>query len=168
MLSKKYRRRLIEVLKFIVIFNLLAIPMYAVLYFNLSFEPLKNFLAFLTTKTLELFGVNAVQQDAFVNVLARNQLLSIEISFDSTGWKTLYALFALVLATPKKEIENKLKFLSWGIPLLFVVNFLRIVTTIMVAVTYGFQYFDVVHIFLWREGLIAAVVVLWYLWLRQK
>lgn len=168
MLSKKYRKRLIEVLKFIIIFNLLAIPMYIVLYYNLSFEPLKNFLALLTTKTLSLFGIDAVQQDSFVNLLANNQLLKIEISFDSTGWKTLYALFALTLATPKRRIEEKLKFLIWGLPLLFVVNFLRIVTTILVAVFYGFQYFEVVHIFLWREGLIAAVVLLWYLWLRQK
>lgn len=168
MLSKKSRKKLIEVLKFIVIFNLLAIPMYVVLYFNLSFEPLKNFLAFLTTQTLTLFGVNAVQQNAFVNLLAHNQLLRIEISFDSTGWKTLYALFALTLATPKRKIKNKLKFLVWGLPLLFVVNFLRILTTILVAVYYGYQYFDVVHLFLWREGLIAAVVILWYLWLRQK
>jgi len=168
MLSKKYRKRLIEVLKFIVIFNLLAIPMYVVLYYNLSFEPLKNFLAFLTTKTLNVFGIDAVQQYSFVNLLANNQLLKIEISFDSTGWKTLYALFALTLATPKRRNDEKMKFLIWGLPLLFVVNFLRIVTTILVAVFYGFQYFEVVHIFLWREGLIVAVVLLWYLWLRQK
>ena len=33
--------------------------------------------------------------DSFVNLLANNELV-IDISFDSTGWKTLYALFALV------------------------------------------------------------------------
>ena len=169
MSSKKLKReRLIEVLKFILIFNLLAIPMYLVLYYNLSFDPLRYFLAYLTTKFLSVMGIDALQQNSFVNLLANNQLLKIDISFDSTGWKTLYALFALVVATPNRKRESKAKFLAWGLPFLFVLNFLRILTTIMVAVYFGFQYFDVVHILLWREGLIAAVVLLWYLWLVKK
>jgi len=169
MLSKKLRRKkLIEVARFILIFNLLAMPMYLVLYFNLSFDPLRSFLAFLTAKFLTVFGINAVQENYFVDVLTNNQLLKIDISFDSTGWKTLYALFALVIATPKRSMKNKLKFLAIGLPVLFALNFLRIATTILVAVVFGFKYFEVVHIFLWREGLIAAVVLIWYLWLRQK
>jgi exosortase/archaeosortase family protein len=162
------RKKLLEVLKFIVIFNLLAIPMYLVLYFNLSFDSLRNFLAFLTSRFLVMFGVNAAQENFFVDVLANNKLLKIDISFDSTGWKTLYALFALTIATPKRKMKDKLRFLAIGLPVLFILNFLRIATTILIAVIYGFQYFEVVHIFLWREGLIAAVLLIWYLWLRQK
>jgi exosortase/archaeosortase family protein len=169
MSSKKLqRKKLLEVLKFIIIFNLLAIPMYLVLYFNLSFDPLRNFLAFLTTRFLAALGVDAAQENFFVVVLAHNQLRKIDISFDSTGWKTLYALIALTIATPKGKIKGKLKFLAIGLPALFVLNFFRIATTIMVAVAYGWQYFDVVHTLLWREGLIAAVVLIWYLWLRKK
>jgi len=169
MSSKKLQqKKLLEVLKFIIFFNLLAIPMYLVLYFNLSFDPLRDFLAFLTTKFLSMLGINAAQENLFVDVLANNQLLKIDISFDSTGWKTLYCLFALAIATPKRKIKNKLKFLAVGLPVLFILNFLRIATTILVAVIFGFKYFEVVHIFLWREGLIAAVVIIWYLWLRQE
>jgi len=169
MLSKKLRRkRLLEVLKFIIIFNLLATPMYIVLYFNLSFDPLRNFLAFVTVRFLSIFGLNVAQQDFFVVLLANNQLVKIDISFDSTGWKTLYALFALTVATPGRKMKDKLKFLGVGLPALFVLNFLRISTTILVAAVFGLQYFEVVHIFLWREGLIAAVLLIWYLWLRKK
>jgi len=167
-LKKSQQKKLIEVAKFIVIFNLLAIPMYVVLYFNLSFDPLRSFLAFITAKFLSAFGINIVSENSFLDVLSNNQLLKIDISFDSTGWKTLYALFALTFATPKRKTRNKLKFLAVGLPALFVLNFLRIATTILVAVVYGFQYFEVVHIFLWREGLIAAVLAIWYLWLRKK
>jgi len=169
MSSKSLRRKkLIEVAKFIIIFNLLSIPMYAVLYFNLSLDPLREFLAFLTTKFLNVLSIDALQENSFVNILANNQLLKIDISFDSTGWKTLYALFALTVATPKRKMKGKAKFLAIGLPALFIINFLRIATTILVAVNYGFKYFEVVHIFLWREGLIAAVVLIWYLWLRQR
>lgn len=169
MSSKKLqRKKLIEVAKFILIFNLLAIPMYLVLYFNLSFDPLRDFLASLTVKFLSMFGINAAQENFFVDVLANNQLLKIDISFDSTGWKTLYCLVALAIATPKRKMKDKLKFLSIDLPVLFILNFLRISTTILVAVVYGFKYFEVVHIFLWREGLIAAVVIIWYLWVRKK
>jgi exosortase/archaeosortase family protein len=65
-------------------------------------------------------------------------------------------------------MKDKLKFLAIGLPVLFVLNFLRIATTILVSVIYGFKYFEIVHIFLWREGLIAAVLIIWCLWLRQK
>jgi len=162
------RKKLIKIAKFILIFNILAIPMYIVLHYNLSFDPLRVFIAFLSAKLLSLLGVNAVQGGSFLDILANNQLLKIDISFDSTGWKTLYALFALVLATPKRKIKDKLKFLAIGLPVLFVLNLLRIATTILIAVVYGYQYFEVVHIFLWREGLIAAVVIIWYIWLVGK
>jgi len=162
------RKKLIEIAKFIVIFNVLAIPMYVVLNYNLSFDPFRNFIAFLSAKFLSVFGIDAVQTNSFIDILASNQLLKIDISFDSTGWKTLYALVALVLATPARKPKDKMRFLAIGLPVLFALNLLRIATTILVAVVFGFQYFEVVHIFLWREGLIAAVVLIWYLWLRQK
>jgi exosortase/archaeosortase family protein len=142
--------------------------MYAVLYYNITYEPLQNFIAFITTKFLQSVGIDALQQNFLITLLANNQLLKIEISFDSTGWKTLYALFALTIATPKRKMKDKLKFLAVGLPLLFAMNLLRIFTTILIAADFGFQYFDVVHLFLWREGLITAVLIVWYVWLRQK
>lgn len=162
------RKKLTEIAKFLLIFNMLAIPMYVVLYYNLSFDPLRNFIAFLSAKFLSLFGIDVVQQDSFLNILANNQLLKIDISFDSTGWKTLYALVALAFATPAKKLKDKMKFLAIGLPVLFALNLLRIATTILIAVVFGYQYFEVVHIFLWREGLIAAVVLIWFLWFRKK
>ena len=50
---------------------------------------------------------------------------------------------------------------------LFLLNFVRIVSTILFSLKFGFQYLDIVHTFLWREGLILAVVCVWYLWLKK-
>lgn len=168
LLKNSQRKKLIEVIKFLLIFNILAIPMYTVLYYSITYEPLQNLIAFITTKFLQSVGIDALQQNFLITLLANNQLLKIEISFDSTGWKTLYALFALTIATPKRKMKGKMKFLAVGLPLLFALNLLRIFTTILIAADFGFQYFDVVHLFLWREGLIAAVLIVWYMWLRQK
>jgi exosortase/archaeosortase family protein len=64
-------------------------------------------------------------------------------------------------------MKKKIKFLAFGLPFLFFLNFIRILTTILIAINYGFQYFEVVHTLLWREGLILAVVLIWYMWLRR-
>lgn len=102
LLKNSQQKKLIEVLKFLVIFNVLAIPMYVILYLNLTYDPLQNLVAYISLKLLQAVGVDAIQQNSIITLLANNQLLNIQISFDSTGWKTLYALFALVIATPKE------------------------------------------------------------------
>jgi exosortase/archaeosortase family protein len=170
MKRKILRRKLWAVAVFLIKFNLLAIPMYLVLWLNLSYPPLQVFLTDLVCRSLNFLGYGAAlvgsQTSTVPLIFISDQLPKIQISWDSTGWKTLYALAALTIATPYATMKRKAKFLAAGLPLLFVLNFLRILTTISVAVNYGFQYFEVVHTLLWREGLIFAVVLLWYLWLR--
>jgi exosortase/archaeosortase family protein len=77
-------------------------------------------------------------------------------------------LSALTIATPFATMKRKAKFLAISLPLLFILNFIRILTTIVIAINYGFKYFEVVHMFLWREGLIFLIVILWYVWLRKE
>jgi exosortase/archaeosortase family protein len=99
--------------------------------------------------------------------MIKTSIGSIDVSWDSTGWKSLYAMTALILATPLNR-SYKLKFLAIALPVIFIVNILRIVTTTMISTAYGMQYFDFVHLFLWREGLISAVVALWAIWLWRE
>lgn len=166
-IQKKERlreKKLKTILWFLIKFNLLAIPLYIILFLNISFESLQILIAYITNETLKLFGYLTTQDGYFITTLIGNKYQLIEISWDSTGWKSLYALTALTLATPV-VLKKKLKFLLIGLPALFLINYIRIVSTLLVAFTYGFQYFDIVHLILWREGLIIAVVVLWYLWI---
>lgn len=165
---QKKERKLLTILLFLVKFNLLAVPMYLVIYFNLSFQPMQDFLATITKNSLRLLGYSAVQQGSLITTASKNQFYSIDVSWDSTGWKSMYALLALCIATPIKSLKKKLKFIAIAIPTIFLINFLRILTTILVALHFGLHYFDVVHTLLWREGLILAVVCIWGFWLWNE
>jgi len=165
------RNRLKTVAWFLIKFNLLAIPMYLILHFGIYYSPLQSFLTSILRPAIELFGYETtlVEQD-FCNVQAISGPKfekPICISWDSTGWKSMYALAALAIATPFVRWKKKLKFLSIGIPAVFLLNYIRIVSTILIAIKFGFQYFDIVHTLLWREGLILIIVAIWYVWLRR-
>ena len=152
---------------FLIKFNLLAIPLYLVMFSGISYEPLQTFLAHLSYAIIKPLGYDIIQSGPILAVSINNQIKQIEISWDSTGWKSMYALFALTIATPT-IFKRKIRFLSICLPTIFLINFLRIITTILISLRYGFQYFEIIHTLLWREGLILAVVLIWYLWLRKS
>jgi len=160
------QRKLWKIVKFFIIFNLLAIPLDIIVYFNYIYIPFQNFVAAVSYSILNLLGYQVDLLMYFIRVVSISGVQIVEVSMDSTAWKSLYALAALVIATPDKKWKGKMKFLLFALPLIFVINVLRIVTTVALCASYGFQYFDLVHSILWREGLIAVVVILWYLWLR--
>jgi exosortase/archaeosortase family protein len=113
-----------------------------------------------------VLGYSSVVDGYVVKFSSGLSIVNAEMTFDCTGWKSMYALFALVIATPGAALNKKLKFLLVGLPTIFAVNLLRIATTIAFVVSFGIAYLDVVHSILWQEGLIIAVVAVWYLWLR--
>lgn len=162
------KKELKTVAWFLVKFNLLAIPLYTVLYLNLSFPLLQTFFATLSYNTIKIFGYNVTQDGFWLTTFTENGVQKIEISWDSTGWKSMYALAALVIATPISNFFRKLRFIPIGILMIFLINYLRITSTILISLKFGFHYFDIVHLFLWREGLILAVVAIWYLWFRKE
>ena len=166
--NNSFQKKLKLILWFLLRFNLLAIPLYLAIYSNFSFQPLQTLFAQMTADILKAQDYVVQQNNQILTIPAGNTIYSIDVSWDSTGWKSLYALAALVLAVPASTINNKLRFLAIGLPTIFILNLLRIVTTISIALNFGFQYFDIVHTVLWREGLIIAVVVLWYVWLKRE
>jgi exosortase/archaeosortase family protein len=165
------RKKLWTLVLFLVKFNILAIPMYMALFLNLSYPPLQTFLTELTYKNLNLMGYHAslvTSPESEVQLIYfSDQFPKVQISWDSTGWKSMYALLALTLATPLPNMKGKFKFLLIGIPSIFLLNYLRIITTILISLNFGVQYFEIIHTLLWREGLILAVVAIWYLWLKK-
>ena len=162
------QKKLLNVVKFLFVFNLLAIPMYVILLTGATFQPLQEFLVAITAHALQLQKIPTASSGSFITVTdADNTLHNVQISFDSTGWKSLYALAALVIATPLPNLKRKLHFLAVSLPALFLLNFLRIWSTLWYSYVYGWQNFDVVHTLLWREGLIAAVLLFWFFWLRD-
>ena len=169
-LQKKERliNRLLSVLIFLVIFNLLAIPLYVALYTNFSFEPLKELNAKMVSATLKIFNYNVHSEGSTVNLLSNGITQKIDISWDSTGWKSMYAIAALIIATPISTISKRIKFAVAGVVIIFFINYLRVTTTILISANFGFNWFDIVHTLLWREGLILAVVGVWLAWMRME
>lgn len=169
-IQKKERmiKRLFAVLIFLVVFNLLAIPLYLVMYFDISWKSLQIFNAQLLVVTLDVFRFDSNVEDFTVNVMTQSGLQKIEISWDSTGWKSMYAVAVLIIATPVSRLSKRIKFALMGVLAIFILNYLRVVTTILVSLYSDFRLFDIVHTFLWREGLILGVVGFWFIWLLKE
>jgi len=168
----KRRKKLLEILKSIIFFNILAIPMYLVIYSNFSLPELQIFLSSCIANTLKALGYPVTQTGYFLWMGFPSEkeiiLQKFEITFDCTGWKSMYALAALAIATPKIDKKKKIKFIAIALPLIFFVNFLRITTTLIFTYHLGYEYLSVVHNFLWREGLIFAILIIWFLWLKKE
>ncbi len=153
---------------FLVTFNLLAIPLYIAIYTSFTFQPLQELNAQLLYLTMELLGYDVSLDGSSVYLLSESESKRIDVSWDSTGWKSMYAIAALIIATPMSTLSRKIKPVLLGIGAVFVLNYLRITTTVLVSANFGFDLFDIIHTFLWREGLILAVVAFWLLWFRRE
>ncbi|MBI2005460.1 MAG: archaeosortase/exosortase family protein [Candidatus Aenigmarchaeota archaeon] len=169
-IQKKERltRRLVPVVIFLATFNLLAIPLYIGIYTNFSFDPLKELNARMVSATLNFFGYNTHPDGSMVNLVSDDVTQKIDISWDSTGWKSMYAIAALIMSTPISKISRRMKFALVGVASIFLINYIRLVTTILISVRFGFDLFDIIHTVLWREGLILAVVGIWLVWVRME
>lgn len=169
-LPKKERliKRLTSVIIFLIVFNLLAIPLYIMLQTNFSVIALQEFNAKISSTTLNLFGYESYSDGITVDIKVAEINKKIDISWDSTGWKSMYAVAALILATPISKFSRRMKFAALGTAIIFFINFLRVTTTILISARFGFNYFDIVHTVLWREGLILAVVAVWLVWMIME
>jgi exosortase/archaeosortase family protein len=164
-MKKKTKKKLIQLLFFLIKFNLLAIPLYLLIYLDISYPPLQNLVAFLSQKLLSKIGIQSSLDQNTLIVAKEFKIAFVEISMDCTGWKSFYALFALAIATPGIKTKKKFLFIFFALPLLFFVNIGRIVTTIYLSLIEP-ESFAFVHNFLWQWGLILAILGVWVLWLR--
>ena len=170
MAKKIQRKERLEKFKkigwFLVKSNLMAIPLYAIILLDLSWVPLQNFLAYVTFLILKSMNYMVSVDGYSIFTVAGGQINRIDVSWDSTGWKSLYTLAALTLAV-SHPLKKKLEFLAVALPVVFVINIARIVSTIAYSISFGFQNFETIHTILWREGLIFVVLALWVGWLLR-
>ncbi|MEM5766440.1 MAG: archaeosortase/exosortase family protein [Candidatus Aenigmatarchaeota archaeon] len=166
-MNKKTKGKLLQVLWFLFKFNLLAVPLYILLYFNFSYRPLQDFVTFLSYKLLLTLGVKTSLDGQILKAVNNFNIYFIEMDMDCTGWKSLYTLFSLVMATPSIKLKKKLFFLIITLPSIFFFNIARIVLTIYISLIDP-NFFELIHDFLWKFGLIFAVLASWALWLRYE
>jgi exosortase/archaeosortase family protein len=159
------RPRECALLKFLVKFNLFAIPLYLILLLDLRSLWLETFTADVVYSVLQSLGLALERTGNFIIVPIANGSWGAFINWDCTGWKSLLALFALVMATDF-TYKIKLKGLSLLLPALFIINIARIAFMFYFVYAFGLVFFELVHAVIWSWGLILAILILWVLWIR--
>lgn len=162
-MKKKTLNRLKSVLWFLVKLNVLAVPLYLISYFGYSVPEFQNIWAQILSGAMNAFGYTNTVLGHTIGTKVGDSIQQIDFSWDSTGWKSLYAMAALVFASGVGALRYKLKFLAWMLPLVFFVNFLRVFSTVVFSINFGFDYFDLVHGFLWSGLMVVFVIGAWYL-----
>lgn len=163
-------KKLLEVLKFLIIFNLLAIPLHLIITYEFTVYPLAFIERAQVSLFLNVFGVKHAIYDVPYNeglipaIDINNQVLAI--GEPCTSIRSLMAFTALVIASPKKAWASKKKALLY-LPIIYLVNIVRIITLAFVSFEFP-NIFELIHVILWREGMIALILVLWINWFRQE
>jgi exosortase/archaeosortase family protein len=145
--------------------NALSVPLYLMLYLNFSLPPLQDLVAGISAALMRVMGFQVLLNGFLIGLLFDSKNYTFEIGMDCTGWKAIYFLTALAASTPK---SGRLKFLGLALPLLFILNIFRIVSTIALSLHLGIGFLEIIHSIFWRIGLIGVVIVLWLIWCKGK
>lgn len=167
-LSKRSVERIELLADFLIKFNLLAIPMYIILFLGIEFYPLQVALTDLVHWVITALGYEAVKNGIMLTFVNPPFMATVIMGIDCTAWKSMYALAALMLASPVANDRKKLKYIILGVLFVFVLNIIRLVTTVLIGYQFGMDYLDIVHTLLWREGIIFAVIAIWLLWIKKQ
>ncbi len=165
-LEKRFgsNKDLLRVLRFIIKFNIFAIPLYVILIADLSFVPLQKFIADFIFNSLNAMGYNPTINELLISIPIKNGDWAATINWDCTGWKSMLALFALIMATDFGTNRKLLGLLL--IPVVFAINLLRILFMFFWVKTFDLAYYQTVHSLVWSWGLIFTVLILWFLWMK--
>lgn len=155
-------------LDFLIKFNLLAIPMYIAILAGLELYPLQQMLTNVVYTVVTALGYEAAKDGITLMLISQPYIAIIVMGVDCTAWKSMYALAALAIASPVPNDKKKWRFIVLGVMLIFALNIVRLVTTVLVGYWYGMWYLDVTHNLLWREGMIFAVVAIWAFWIKKQ
>lgn len=156
-------QRLWEVLLFLVRFTVLAAPLYLLLWNDWNPVWLRELNAAVAANVLSGLGLDVVQSGSFIGT----GQFSVDVSTDSTGWKSFLALVGLMLATRGEAREKKLYGALLALVIVFTGNITRLVTMVYAVAVWGVDY-QLIHTFFWRWGLTALVLVSWIAWLRWE
>ena len=123
-------------------------------------EPLARLIAMCSLPFLSLVGRAAVSG----NVLSFNGF-GAAIVEACNGILPTYIYLSAVLAFPSRWRDKGWGFLI-GIPVIFVVNLIRVIT-LMIFGAYQPQLFEQVHIYVWQALVIAISMGIWIFWAER-
>lgn len=157
------RPRLFSLLKFIVKFNILSIPLYIFILFNIEFIQLQLATASIVHYLLGASGVPSTLDGISITIPLEGGYWSARIIWDCIGWKSVLFFLALVFATSFSLRKKKLALLF--IPAIVFVNIARIWFMFYYVYTNGLSNYEALHALVWSWGMIITVLALWIIWL---
>ena len=115
--------------------------------------------ALATLGWLQLLGLPVLQE---ATIIYEPGGFAYEIIFKCTGFLPTAFLVVSILAYTG-SLRKKLVGISVGIPVLLLINQLRLVHLFLVGAVYP-HYFHLAHSFLWEAGIVIAVLGIWLGW----
>ena len=146
---------------------LLSLPLYFILWSGVSLSPLQEAVSFQTEHVLSFAGLNVSRTSTRIEITGEKPF-AFFIDEDCTGWKSMLFLFALVFAVPGVKLKKRLFGLVLGLPFIWIVNLSRIITIVFIEQAHGAQLALFFHAYVWKAVLISAVLLIWFLWMKQK
>ncbi|MFH1127178.1 MAG: archaeosortase/exosortase family protein [archaeon] len=161
------QRRLWEVFVFLMRFLILAVPLHVLLWLNFDAYLLQIWTAKIVSFFLYAAGVAHETAGIFLFVPLGSLQWTIEIIKDCVGWKSFMAVSGLMFAVRKVRLEKRIAGVLVAAPIIYFGNAFRIFSSIYLTRIFGFEWFDFIHGFLWQWGLIALVILIWWVWLEK-
>lgn len=162
-LEKPVNRKLLKMLRFLVLFNLFAIPLYVFMALGISVYPLQAFTAKVVHSTLFIAGASPVIDGIDITIPSPDGDFTGTINWDCTGWKSMLAFMALVFAT-EEGIRKKIYSLAI-MPLIYAVNIARVSYLFMFVSVSGLAGYEALHSFLFGFFMIIVILAFWLAWL---
>lgn len=161
-------KKLLTFVKFIVLLNIFAIPLYAILLTGAQLNELNTFTADSAYALIEASDMQPQRTGELISIPIKDGRWAATIDWDCTAWKSMLAFFALIMSAGLALGYSRRKILAGFIfiPIIYVVNLLRIWFMFAFVKAYDLAYFDIVHTLAWSWGLIIAVLVFWLLWMK--
>jgi len=164
-------KKQVFLLVFLLRFLAFALPLWALLLLGVESYTIEKATARLVYVLITALGYPAMlieQMSPELLVPAiRLGSLQVGIIWDCVGWKSALALLSLVWAVPGVENKKRMRAL-WLVPMLLGLNVVRLATTIIAGYLWGGDVFDIVHLTLWRYGLLGIILLLWIWWMKKE
>ena len=150
-------------IRFCALFALFTALAFAVLYAgqNVFVVPLNRHLAWMTEKFLRLVGVHASSSGAVVTMSS----FAVEIRNNCNAIYEVGLYAAAVWAYPASW-RDRLAGTLIGAGVLYVVNFIRIMTLLTTGLLYR-EWFEATHLYAWQAIFLLVVGTCWIAWVSR-
>ena len=155
------QRKLYGTVAFLARLAVLSVPVYVIISSGLSLYPLQAAVAYQSGQVFLSLGMEVSASGAEMEVDGFRFL----INEDCTGWKSMLFMTALVLAVPAVAWRKRLAGILAGLPLVWAVNLIRIVSVVLVQQASGAEAALLFHDYVWQLLLVGVVLGIWLAWL---